>query len=133
VSGYPAHGYERPAATHRADDEGLLAALRRLGGVPDAVLRVPVLRAMLLTAARADLTAIETYRPGPEVLDCPVVAYVGRTDPAVSADDADGWRALTTAGFHLRTFDGGHFYLTAHERDLVEDIATHLRTSGAVG
>jgi rifamycin polyketide synthase module 1/2/3 len=132
ASGYPAGGYVEAGTAHLADDDGLLATLRGLGGVPDAVARIPVLRAMLLTAARADLRAIETYHPGPDVLDCPVVAYVGRTDPAVSREEAAGWQRLTRSGFTLRTFPGGHFYLMAQERELTRDLAGHLHAAALV-
>ncbi|WP_237751387.1 type I polyketide synthase [Streptomyces sp. AA0539] len=127
LSGCSPSVHSGPGLLHLAPDDELLAALRRLGGIPVEVLENQEALTMTLRSARADLQAIETYRPeGTEQLDCPVMAYGGHQDPTVPLADLLGWRAITTGSFAVRGFPGGHFYLAQHRRDVVADIAARL-------
>ncbi|MFJ8810861.1 thioesterase II family protein [Streptomyces sp. NPDC102490] len=98
--------------THLQDDERLLATIKRMGGTDTAVLADDEVLRMALPAIRADYKAAETYRfrPGPP-LSCPVLVLNGRTDPEVTAEEADGWREHTSAEAEFTWFTGGHFYL----------------------
>ncbi|GAA2515686.1 thioesterase II family protein [Winogradskya humida] len=112
---------------HQRDDDGLVRELATLSGTDQQILANPDLLEMILPAIRGDYTAAETYRwrPGPP-LTCPIVALTGDNDPRVTLDEARAWAAHTTGGFDLRTFPGGHFYLTAHQPAITTLISQHL-------
>lgn len=106
----------REPPLHVLPDGELAAELnRRFGGLPAAILAEPELMALFLPVIRADLTVLERheFRPDP-VLDLPVTALGGEDDARAAEADLAAWRALTSSGFALRRFPGGHFYL--HDR-----------------
>src|SRR4029450_5629451 len=66
----------------------------------------------VLTAYRADLTVVETYRPaaGHHPLPIPITVLSG-LDDAGGVEPLADWRAYTTARFVLHLLPGDHFYL----------------------
>lgn len=122
------HLPQRHAVVHRLPDEEFLEALdRRFQAIPPAVRDDARLRDLYLPVLRADVTLLETYEhvPAPPV-SCPVTAYGGSEDPEFRAGDLEGWGRHTAAGFRLRTFPGGHFFLTAQRAALVDDLVCDL-------
>jgi medium-chain acyl-[acyl-carrier-protein] hydrolase len=109
------------------DDEFVAEIRRRYDGIPDEVMRHPELLALLLPCLRADIAALERHphRPGPP-LPAPILAFGGAQDPCVSATELGAWRAETAAGFSLRLFPGGHFYLQTARRALLESLTAAL-------
>ncbi|MGW1597930.1 thioesterase II family protein [Streptomyces sp. NPDC002343] len=119
----------RDESVHLRDDDGLIEEMRRLSGTDSAVLDDVELLRMALPAIRADYRAAETYayEPGPN-LRCPVVALVGDDDPKVTVDEARAWSRHTDASFECHVFQGGHFYLTSHQQQVLGLLAdTALR------
>lgn len=113
-----ASGRRAPSAHAAQDilgrgDQGLIDDLRRFSGTEPSLLDDEEVLAMVLPVLRADYEAIESYRhrPGQE-LGCPIIALVGEDDARAALDDVRAWKAHTTAGFDLRVFAGGHFYLS---------------------
>ncbi|MBP2706920.1 thioesterase [Microbispora sp. RL4-1S] len=127
ASGRRAPSRHRDETVHRRDDDGVVAELKSLSGTDSSILGDLELLRMILPAIRSDYTAIETYRyrPGP-LLDCPIVALVGTSDPKVTLDEAGSWADHTTGGFEMRTFEGGHFYLARHQRAVINLISDQL-------
>lgn len=127
VSGMPPPHRVRPGAVHRADDAGLLAELRRLGGLPDEVLAHPDLLDLALRTARADYALGETYRqrPGPR-LTVPVTVHRAAADPELTADEASAWSAATEAPVREQTFSGGHFHLLDEPAPVLLDLVADL-------
>ncbi|MFF4948449.1 thioesterase II family protein [Streptomyces chattanoogensis] len=89
----------------------------------------PELAALVLPALRADLTAVETYRPTPgPPLDCPVTVLTG-SDDTLHGVAVTGWRDHTTDEFRHHEFPGGHFFVRTSEREvmnLMEDLMEDL-------
>lgn len=114
VSGRQAPQDERGGDVHRSGDEGMLAELRRLGGVGAVVLDDPGMRAVVAECVREDYRLVETYRGWSTTpLPVPISAFVGDQDPDLTPDDVARWSALTTTEFRLEVFHGDHFYLAA--------------------
>jgi medium-chain acyl-[acyl-carrier-protein] hydrolase len=102
---------DRERRLHQANDDQLLAELRRLGGTPEEVLRQPELMSLTLPALRADLEILERYQLRDEPpLACPLTVFGGEAD-RIPPDDLEAWRAHTTAPFARLTLPGGHFFL----------------------
>ncbi|MGP4028919.1 thioesterase II family protein [Actinomadura sp. 3N407] len=112
---------------HLFDDDRLLAEVAKLDGTDARVLDDEELMRSALPAIRADYKAAETYRLMEDVrLDCPITALTGADDPKVPREDARAWERHTTAGFDLRVYQGGHFFLTHHWQAIVDLVTEHL-------
>jgi pyochelin biosynthetic protein PchC len=112
VSGRRAPSRIRQEDVHLRSDAGLIAEMRRVGGTDPRVLLDRELLEVVLPVTRNDYRAIETYRVTPgEPLECPVTAFVGRSDPRVTPEEVDAWREHTTGKFEMHVCPGGHFYL----------------------
>ncbi len=104
--------------------------LHRLNGTPKEVLENDELMSLMLPILRADFEVAQTYSYlGDDRLACPLTAYGGTEDPAVSVPELDGWREQTTGRFRLQMFSGDHFYLHASEPLLTADVLRELRAS----
>jgi surfactin synthase thioesterase subunit len=118
-----------PAGTlHMLPDPDLIAALRRIGGTPAAVLEHPGMMAALLPAIRADLAlaAEAAGRAGPPLAG-PVTAFAGRADAAVSEAGIAAWAGTTSNSFTARWLPEGHFYSPAGVATVLRAIADALR------
>lgn len=106
------------------DDAAILAELRELSGTDAQVLGDEELLRLFLPALRADYTAVRNYRAAPGArVRCPVVAMLGDADPQVTVEEARAWAGHTDAGFELRVFPGGHFYLN----DVTDEVLAAIR------
>jgi pyochelin biosynthesis protein PchC len=127
ASGRRAPSRYRTEAVHRLDDDMLVAHVCSLGGVERAVFADPEVQAMLIPVLRADYTAAETYRHEPgRSLTCPITVLVGDADPLVTLDEALTWKEHTQDSTDLKSYPGGHFYLTTHLASVTDAIAERL-------
>lgn len=112
------------APMHRLSDDDFVAEMnRRYGGIPPEVLAEKDLLALLLPCVRADIRALETWQPAPGTpLDVPVSAFGGLGDALVPLAQLEAWREATRAGFALRQFPGGHFYLEGARGALFDEL-----------
>lgn len=96
--------------TSRTSDEVLLAWMRRVGQLSDAILADRGRSQLALDLFRADKRAAETYRftPG-QAVACDLRRLSGVQDQQVDADDAP-WAALAAGSFRAARLPGGHFY-----------------------
>nr|ANR02545.1 LodD [Streptomyces sp.] len=128
VSGRRAPTTQRVETVHLRDDAGIVRELKSLAGTEAALLADDDVLAMILPALRADYRAIETYEHRPAApLPCPVTVLVGDSDPKVTLAEAEAWRQHTDGDFDLRVFEGGHFYLTTHQTDVLKLLRERLR------
>jgi surfactin synthase thioesterase subunit len=127
VSALRAPSRKRDEHVHEMDDAGVLDELRLLEQTASSLLDQPELRAMILPPVRGDYTAFETYQVNPgATVDCPITMLFGASDPKTTRDEAQAWAGHTTAGFTLRTFAGGHFYLNDHLPAVLDTVRALL-------
>ncbi|WP_423358121.1 thioesterase II family protein [Pseudomonas citronellolis] len=126
VSAHPPPHRQRGGSLHRQADAALLADVRRQSdGLPWA-LDEPAVRELFLPALRADYRLIERYRrERVEPLDCPVSLLLGEDDE-VNDDEALAWAAASRCGLDVRHFAGGHFYLRAQRRVVLDHLGGWL-------
>ncbi|MGK4585529.1 thioesterase II family protein [Kitasatospora sp. HPMI-4] len=106
----------KPGRTGWSDEE-LVADLREMGGTPEGVLTDPELLALILPTLRADYAICDSFgRPDGPLLDCPVSVFGGEDD-VHSVDALRLWSTTTRAATSVRTFPGGHFYLSEQSAD----------------
>ena len=130
VSGSPAPS--RRDATRFANkttDEELANDLRRQGGTPEEVFASPELMRMTLDALRADYRVCASFAQsaGP-ALPVPVHVMAGRHDD-IAPERIEAWAAEARGVFTLDWFDGGHFFLRAHETAFLSALARRLGDS----
>jgi len=117
-------GYVPPADPN---DEQLLAELRRLQGIPNELVDDAALMRAVLPALRADTALYRHYTYTEEApLPLAIRAYGGTDDRNVLREHLESWAQQTSAGFALRQFPGGHFYMNSNraawEQALAEDL-----------
>ncbi len=96
--------------TSRTSDEGLLAWMRDVGQLSEAILDDPDLRQMALDLFPADKRACESYEyASGRTVSCPVRRLFATEDPHVDRDDG-AWAALATGAYAAQELPGGHFY-----------------------
>ncbi|MGV4982285.1 thioesterase II family protein [Streptomyces sp. NRAIS4] len=118
---------------HLFDDNDVLDDVRRLGGTDQAMLADPDLLELVLPALRADYKALGTYSwRGAEPLAAAVTVLTGDSDPMMTVEDAQTWRAHTTGDFDVKVFPGGHFYLFDHLDGVAAAVTEGLLTKAAV-
>ncbi|WP_329448420.1 MULTISPECIES: thioesterase II family protein [unclassified Streptomyces] len=116
-----------PRTAAFAGDDELLDEVRRLGGTDSALFDDEGLRDLVLPAIRADFEAVARYTARPGVpLGCPVVGYVGDSDPEITAAEVRAWSVVAPKGFDLKELPGGHFYLVEQRDALIADIRARL-------
>nr|WP_068929118.1 alpha/beta fold hydrolase [Planobispora rosea] len=127
VSGRRAPSRFRDERVHLADDQALLAQLANLDGTAPQLLGDEEALRMVLPALRGDYRAAETYRywPGPR-LTCPIHALTGDDDAMATLDEVSAWSEHTSAGFEMKVYGGGHFFLVDHATQIQQLIITEL-------
>lgn len=114
---------------HHLPPQQFLAELKGYGGIADAVFDHPELLALSLPTLQADFSLFETYvYPPRPALECPIVAFSGRRDHVVAPEDMAAWCDKTRAGFTMHQLDGGHFFITSHEAELLRLIGQAVRS-----
>jgi surfactin synthase thioesterase subunit len=89
------------------------------GAVPEAIRNSTELQAVFLPILRADVELLETYMEADaSPLNCPITAFGGASDPAITAAMLAGWQDRTGVGFVQHEFAGDHFFIHA-EREAV--------------
>lgn len=129
-----ASGRQAPSIPSRLPPMGQLdqaqfvaAVQQRYGGIPNEILGDKALLGLLIPALRADISALESYRyRKSERLPCPLVVLGGEDDPHVSREDLAQWESEAGADFRVRSFAGGHFYLSDPSCGLFEYLTQEL-------
>ena len=84
---------------------------------------------ILLPVLRADFAMFDSYvhKPRPRLL-CPITAFGGTRDEWVRCEEIDAWAELTASGFRSVIFEGGHFFIQAHVRELVATVMRDMES-----
>jgi pyochelin biosynthesis protein PchC len=132
VSGRRAPSLPSAEMVAHGSDSDMMAELRSLSGTAGSLLDDDEVVKMIMPVLRADYAAVAgyQYRPRPG-LAAPIAAFTGESDPRVTVEEARAWSAHTVSSFVLRTFPGGHFYLSEHPERVVTAIRALLGVSQA--
>ncbi len=123
------HKHSESEPIYHLPDEELVAALRyRYAGIPQAILNDPEVLRVFLPTLRGDFSLFDTYRyPGHAPLTCPIVAYGGEQDRAISHRQLAGWQEQTTGTFRLRMMPGDHFFVRTNQALVLREVEQALR------
>jgi medium-chain acyl-[acyl-carrier-protein] hydrolase len=124
----PQHRQVRGHLTELSDADFVADLTRRYNGMPAAILQDADFMASLLPALRADFGILERYRCADRpLLNCPISAFGGTADQAVTLTSMAGWADQTTGGFSLNMVEGEHFFLQEQRLWLADAILAKLR------
>lgn len=127
ASGRRAPSTHRDENIHLLDDNGILAEVRSLNGTAPSVLGDEEMMRAVLPSLRADYQAVATYRCAPGVtIGCPVTVLTGDADPRTTLSEARAWERHTTETCTVRTFPGGHFFITTHAAEITAILGQHF-------
>jgi len=125
VSSRPRLHLRRPI--HALPEAEFINAMnQRYQGVPDEILEHPDILALLLPALRADVEALEKYKPQGALIRTATYVFGASLDRAVSRADLESWREEVEGPCRIRVFPGDHFYLEAQRDNLLAEIAATL-------
>jgi len=124
VSGCQAPQFRSPPkGYHQLKDDAFISVLREYNGTPEQVLENRELMDLLLPAIRADFSLAENYRyRGGPVLNLPITLFAGEHDDIRAEGQVNGWSLETSQPLHTFWFDGGHFFVDTHRRQVLEQL-----------
>ena len=101
--------------------------MRRLGGIPAEALQDPAVLRAILPALTADAALYRRYVYVEDApLSLPIRAYGGSADLNVLPQHLHAWQEQTAAGFVVRLFAGGHFFLHESRAEALAALAADL-------
>jgi isopentenyl diphosphate isomerase/L-lactate dehydrogenase-like FMN-dependent dehydrogenase/surfactin synthase thioesterase subunit len=116
------------------DDAELVAELRRLDGVPEALLREADVVSEILRLLRADHRALRRYRCPPEAMvKAPITVLLADADPKNTLAQTQGWARHTAHDHDTALFPGGHFALTGRDPYVARMLTRLLRADRTPG
>ena len=114
-------------------DAEVVAELRRLGGVPETLLREPDVVEEILRLLRADHRALRRYEfSAGDAVQAPITVLSADADPKASLEQMLGWGQHTTQDLDTGLLSGGHFALTGRDRRIAELVGGIIRKDTGV-
>lgn len=110
-------------------EPALIAALRKMNGIPGPVLDDREFLELLLPVVQNDLRAVEDHVGSCEPpLDVPITVFTGSRDEDVTPAEAEAWARCTTRPALARpfVFDAGHFFLEANLPRIHAELVARL-------
>ena len=114
---------------HALPQQDFFQEVRKLGGMPEAILQSTELMEYFAPILRSDFQAVETYQHRTEPgLPIPVSVILGEDD-TVTREDAERWDELVLGNIQLTMVAGAHFYLLEQPEKTAHIIRDSIRTS----
>ena len=116
----PPFTIEDEPQVHLFKRDELIDQLRRMGGIPERILNNEKLIQFLEPIVRADFRVIRTYqhqqgRP----FDLPLTVIIGSREN-ISRPQALLWQRETIRKIELKFFEGDHFFIFDHAKEIME-------------
>ncbi|MGH0631129.1 thioesterase II family protein [Bacillus pacificus] len=113
---------------HVLNDDEFLKELRKMGGTPQELLESKELMNLFIPILREDFRITETYLlPNKrEKIDCPFVILNGKNDELTDSNIMKEWGEYTGKGIQTFDFEGEHFFIQTHVKEVLEVIDNFL-------
>jgi surfactin synthase thioesterase subunit len=119
-----------PTQTAGLSDDDFLDRVRSITGYTHPAMDIPEMRDILMGALRADFQMDEGYAPvGPGLASVPVTAVCAVDDEMVPCEAVVGWKQVTQGLFRQAKVTGGHMYVAADPRPLIDIVVGTLSGS----
>lgn len=120
------HMLQYEPAAHLFEKEELIASLRKMGGIPERLLKNDNLMKILEPIVRADFQVINTYEYQNTIaMDIPISVIIG-SEEGISIRQAQYWQKETIIEIKVNEFKGDHFFIFDHAEELMELIYSRL-------
>lgn len=122
------HLPRKRALLHALPDNEFIESLKQYGGFPEEILNNQEFIEFVLPTMRSDMTLCDlyAYKNRDERLTMPVEIFAGSEDLEAGPDQMQAWSEHTLGGSRMKIFDGGHFFLRSHSKELLEQISNSL-------
>lgn len=108
-------------------DEDILERIKSHGGTPDEVLNCPEMLELMLPILRADYDLLVGQAEQRILYNAPAFLLGGLVDPEVPMSALTAWNDIILST-ELRTFPGGHFFVSEHSTCVQAHIRVWLET-----
>lgn len=127
VSGSRVPHIPEPRPIYNLPDSEFMVALRRFEGMPKEILKNQELFKFFLPMLRADFEMDEIYYTKNAVkLKCPILAIGGRLDKEANENEISAWKQYAGSKFEYKMFEGGHFFIKQHEREVLDAVRARI-------
>ena len=99
----------------------------RFGGLPEKLVNSSTFWRVYLPIYRADYELITGYDFSRLGFETRIPATVFFSPEDISREDMEKWRGIFTGECSILEYDGGHFFLREHEREVADVIKERLR------
>jgi pyochelin biosynthesis protein PchC len=124
------HLESRRNQLHDLPRDAFLREVERLGGTPAEVLADPEFLEILLPILRADFSLSETYvRRDASPLKSNATLLYGSRDVDIPEYDVFRWAELVRGNIDYRCFDGGHFFINTHKRQVLDFMRAKMEAT----
>ena len=114
-----------------ANPKGAEEFATKLGGLPSSVLNDPTLLDFIRPVLHADLTLISDYKYlKSNPMDIDITVFGGEKDTIAPLDELKLWEHQTSAGFVMKEFPGGHFFLDMNKDKIFNEIKNIFKIIG---
>ena len=99
-----------------------------MGGTSEEILQNSAIMQLFMPTIRADFALVDSYvrnlqtrKDGlePVVVD---IHYFGGMEDEISPSVQEHWKMFTTSRFTSKFYEGGHFYLLKHYKEIICEI-----------
>ncbi|MEM7198642.1 MAG: alpha/beta fold hydrolase [Planctomycetota bacterium] len=114
----------------RLNRKPLFATLARWGGMPEEALADEAFTSLFEPTLRADMRLAEAWHELPRCrITTPLAAFAGTDDAMATPRKMREWACYADGGFTFTPFQGDHFFLHQHPRQLVSTLTSMLRSA----
>jgi surfactin synthase thioesterase subunit len=114
------------APRHLLPKDEFVVAVKELGGLPDEILEHEEMLEYFEPILRADFKAVENYKHQvTKPLDIPFTVMVGDKED-MEEEDILKWQTETSIPINLYKFQGNHFFIYDHEKEIGKIIKSTL-------
>lgn len=112
---------------HNLPEQELLQEVIKMGGTPPELCENSELIELFLPIIRNDFKLVEIYHCQRDTpLDCPFFILNGKQDSFIDLLEIEGWSRFTSKPYTVKWFEGEHFYLHDHTKELCQYIWQQL-------
>jgi surfactin synthase thioesterase subunit len=115
---------------HALPDAQFIQSLKQYGGFPEEILNNQEFIDFILPTMRSDMTLCDLYAfTKREVsIQTPFEVFAGVDDREAGPSEMESWSEHTQGQANLTVFDGGHFFLRTHSKELLSHLLNTIHS-----
>jgi len=128
------HLPRKRALLHALPNVQFIESLKQYGGFPEEILNNQEFIDFVLPTMRSDMTLCDLYafKNEDSQLHTPIEIFAGAGDPEAGPDEMKAWADYSQSGSNLKVFEGGHFFLRSHAKEVLDHISRSINSLSSV-